>query len=110
MFMKKFIPIFVSLGLLAGCGGLKEGDSFTLKDTVYGASTINDWNEAVEESNEDGTFDTDGVTVNSLIEDYKVKVVEISKKDKMVLVQLMEGSDEGTKWWVPQVDLEAATE
>ncbi|MEK5500434.1 hypothetical protein [Bacillus sp. FSL M8-0168] len=97
--------LVLSAVVLTACGGYEEGDKLTLTDTIIGADTIHDWKEAIRESQEDGTLDTDGVTINSLFEDYDVKVIEVSKKDKMVLVQLLDGSDEGTKWWVPEADL-----
>lgn len=109
MKFKLINSLVVAATLLTACEGYQEGDKLTLKDTISGSSTINDYKEAIAESKEDGTFNTDGVTINSLFEDYEVKVIEVSDKDDMVLIQLLDGSDEGTKWWVFEEDLNRAT-
>lgn len=94
--------------VLTACGGYGEGDKLTLTDSVIGYDTINDFEEQLVDT--DGEIDVDGDTINMLFEDYDVKVIEVSKKDKMVLVQMLDGSDEGTKWWVPEADLASNSE
>lgn len=96
--------------VLSACGGYGEGDKLTLTDSIYGAETIHDWEEMMEEVKETGVFTTGNHSTDILIEGYDVKIVEISKKDKMILVQLLDGSDEGETLWVPEADLASNSE
>ncbi|MDQ0972424.1 hypothetical protein QFZ31_002302 [Neobacillus niacini] len=93
--------------VLSACGGYEEGEKLTLTDSIIGYDTIHDFEEQLKDT--DGEIDVDGETINMLFEDYDVKVIEVSKKDKMVLVQMLDGSDEGTEWWVPEADLQNNT-
>lgn len=108
----KVIGSFIlAAGLLSACGnGLEEGERVTLTDSISGGYTIHDYKEMEQQAIETGTWENNGETTSMLFEDYEYKITEISKKDGMVLLKAMEGSDEGTEVWVKMAELQAATE
>ncbi|MBY8914055.1 hypothetical protein KY305_15040 [Bacillus sp. YC2] len=102
--MKKLeiISLFIAvLLMLSACSSYKTGDKFKIAKTIYGADTINHWKIAEN----DGAFNADGVTFYKLNKKQEIKVIKTDDKKEMIRVQLSDGSDKGTKWWVKESEL-----
>ncbi|MGG3920429.1 hypothetical protein ABEV41_00515 [Geobacillus thermodenitrificans] len=107
--MRLIIMLLLSSILLVGCDSdYKVGDKITLKESIMGSHTIHDFKEMIKKARKGDKISVDGVNYNILFEDSKIKVVKVSEKDNMILVKLLNGSDEGTEWWVSKGDLNRA--
>ncbi|MEC1404196.1 hypothetical protein [Bacillus subtilis] len=99
--MFKRLILFLSICmLLTGCGH-EEGDLFILKETTQGSDTIDSYQAAIKEAKTDGTFDVDGDYINTLFKGDTVMYIKEDKNKGYTQVQMMDGLDEDTKWWIP---------
>lgn len=108
--MKKVGILLTMLLLLMGCSEsetFESGDLIILNKSIDGADTIDDWNDTMEVARETGVFHTGGA-INMMFKGNTVMVVKEDKERGMVLVQLMDGSDEDSRLWTPIEDLKSA--
>lgn len=96
--------LFMVVLMLSGCG-YKEGDTLTLKDSILGGDTIRDYQEAKKKALETGKFEVDGIYTNMMFKGDKVLVIDKNDRTGMVLIKVLDGADEDTKWRVEEEDL-----
>lgn len=115
--MKKYVLLVLLMVLLMGCSELdsttqtsaesvsnefKTGDIIVLQDGITVGKSVEIYFEAVEEAKTDGTINTDGVNMKSIFDGDTIKVVGEDKATKMVFIEVVEGYEVGTKWFVPK--------
>ncbi len=98
--------LMVLLVLLVGCG-ISKGDMYVLTDMMIGADTPEDFIAALEDAQQDGTLETGG-PIHTIFDEDIVKIIDT--KDEWVLIEIIEGYDEGEQWWVSKGDLEQYAE
>ncbi len=106
--LKVIGSLLLCILLLSACGGYKEGQEYILKDNIIAYGSPEDYQDQLEDT--DGEINVDGETINMLFEDYSIKIVDADKKNKLILVEILDGSDEGSQWWVPLNDFKQYTE
>lgn len=98
--------LFIAFLVLTACGGIQEEDSYTLKESIIVADSIEEFHEAMEEAQETGTLETGG-PVTMVFDEDEIKIIEITNDD-MVLIELIEGYDEGYRGWTHKGEIDRA--
>jgi hypothetical protein len=105
---RTLIPILLVGGLLAGCADIQEGDHITLKNTIYGGYSINDWAKAMKEADKVGDK-VDVSNIDHVDKGEEIEVLKVSDKYKADQIEYTDpDTNEKTDIWVSHDDLEAA--